>query len=184
MARAGTTVRKRGMGWLGRGAEPGDYACGTSGCKRNRKSRELRTSSVIILSREYSMLRRVAIIILALTAGSVRAHTAAAQAPAAMDSAHCAAVHSALRQHFANLQLDSTQALALHTMLLAHAGIVRLDSAQLASVQTTVHQAMASGAIDADHIAMFHAILSDSSHLAAMRSCFAASESDKMARRQ
>jgi hypothetical protein len=33
---------------------------------------------------------------------------------------------------------------------------------------------MDNGTIDANHVAMFHAILSDSAHLAAIRTCFAA----------
>jgi len=139
------------------------------------------------------MLRRLAITIVALAAGSARPHAAGAQAPspshaqmhailmsgAPMDSAQCATIHAALHQHFADLQLDSTQMAALHTMLLAHAGIVQLDSNQLAAVTGTVHQAMANGTLDADHIAMFHAILSDSTHLAAIRSCFSASAGNK-----
>jgi hypothetical protein len=137
------------------------------------------------------MLRRLAIALLALaTAGSVRA---VAQTPAPshaqlhamltsgvpMDSAQCATFHAALRQHFADLQLDSTQMAALHTMLLAHAGIVQLDANQLAAVHGTLQDAMASGKLDADHAAMFHTILSDSSHLAAIKTCFAATASAK-----
>jgi hypothetical protein len=147
------------------------------------------------LSQERAMIRCLAITILTLAAaGSV---PAVAQTPAPphaqvhamlmpgvpMDSAHCATFHAALRQHFADLQLDSTQMSALHTMLLAEAGIVQLDSSQLASVHGTLQQAVASGAIDADHVAMFHAILSDSVHLAAIRTCFSATGSDKAPRK-
>lgn len=133
------------------------------------------------------MLRRIARNTLALAAFSVPV-AAVAQSPvpshaqvhamlvsgAPMDSTQCATFHAALRQHFADLQLDSTQMAALHTMLLEHAGIVQYDSTQLASAHATLQQAVASGAIDANHVAMFHAILSDSTHLAAIRSCFAA----------
>lgn len=131
------------------------------------------------------MIRRLAITIFALAAGSA---SAVAQTPAPshaqmhatfmsgvpMDSAQCATFHAALRQHFADLQLDSTQMVALHTMLLAHAGVVQLDSSQLASVHGTLEQAAANGTLDADHVALFHKIVSDSTHLAAIRSCFAA----------
>jgi hypothetical protein len=131
------------------------------------------------------MFRRLAIVILALAAGSA---PAVAQTPAPshaqmhamlmsgapMDSAQCATFHAALRQHFADLQLDSTQMLALHTMLLAHAGVVQLDSSQLEAVHGTLQQAVATGALGADQVAMFHKILSDSTHLAAIRTCFAA----------
>ncbi len=136
------------------------------------------------------MLRRVATTILVVAAASI---PAVAQTPspshaqmhamvmsgAPMDSAQCATVHAALHQHFGDLQLDSTQMAALHTILLAYAGVVQLDSSQLASVHGTLEQAVASGAIDANHVAMFHAIVSDSTHLAAIRSCFAASPGDK-----
>jgi len=141
------------------------------------------------------MLRRLATTILALaTAGSVSA-VAQTTAPAhaqvhamltsgvPMDSAQCAAFHAALRQHFTELQLDSTQMAALHTMLLAQAGIVQLDSSELASVHGTLHQAMANGTLDADHVSMFHKILSDSAHLAAIRTCFATTASNKAPRR-
>lgn len=131
------------------------------------------------------MIRRLALTIFALAAGAT---PAVAQTPAPshaqmhailmsgapMDSAQCATFHAALRQHFADLQLDSAQMVALHTMLLAHAGVVQLDSSELASVHGTLQQAVANGTLDADHVAMFHKILSDSTHLAAIRSCFAA----------
>lgn len=138
------------------------------------------------------MFRRLAATILALTtAGAVRA---VAQTPvpshaqvhamlmsgAPMDSAQCATLHAALRQHFADVALDSTQMAALHTMLLAHAGIVQVDSSQLASAHATLQQAMDNGTLDADHVAMFHAMLSDPAHFAAIRTCFAASAGDKM----
>jgi hypothetical protein len=135
---------------------------------------------------ESSMIRRLALTILALAAGSV---PAVAQTPAPshaqmhamlmsgapMDSAQCATFHAALRQHFADLQLDSTQMSAVHSMLLAHAGIVQLDSSQLESVHGTLQQAVANGTLDADHVAMFQKMLSDSTHLAAIRTCFAPS---------
>ncbi|HXT17568.1 MAG TPA: hypothetical protein VN706_18140 [Gemmatimonadaceae bacterium] len=134
------------------------------------------------------MLRRLAFTILALAAGFA---PAAAQMPAPsharvhalehatlmsgapIDSAQCATLHAALQQHFADLQLDSTQMLALHTMLLAHAGVVQLDSTQLASIHGTLQQAMANGALDDTHVALFRTIVSDSTHLAAIRACFA-----------
>jgi len=94
---------------------------------------------------------------------------------APMDSAQCSTFHAALRQHFADLQLDSTQMSALHTMLLAQAGIVQLDSSQLASVHGTLQLAMANGTLDAGHVALFHKMLSDSTHVAAIRTCFAPS---------
>lgn len=132
------------------------------------------------------MLRRLAVTIVALAVVSAPAvaqtptpsHAqmhAALMSGAPMDSAQCAMLHAALRQHVAGMQLDSSQTAALHTMLLAHAGIVRVDSSQLASAHATIQQAMASGALDADHATMFHAILSDSAHLAAIRACFDAS---------
>jgi hypothetical protein len=131
------------------------------------------------------MLRRLAITIFAL---AVSAAPAVAQTPAPshaqmhailmsgapMDSAQCATLHAAMRQHFADLQLDSTQMSALHTMLLSQAGLVQLDSNQLAAVHGTLHHAMESGALDATHVAMVHTMLSDSTHLAAIRTCFAA----------
>jgi hypothetical protein len=131
------------------------------------------------------MIRRLAVTLFALAAGSV---PAVAQTPVPshaqahamlmsgvpMDSAQCATFHAALRQHFADLQLDSTQMSALHTLLLAHAGIVQLDSNQLASIHDTLLQAMANGTLDADHVALFHKMVSDSTHLAAVRTCFAA----------
>ena len=140
------------------------------------------------------MIRRLAVALFALAAGSA---PAVAQTPVPshaqvhamlmsgtpMDSAQCASVHAALLQHFAGLHLDSTQMVAMHTMLLAHAGVVQLDSSQLASVHNTLLQAVSSGALDADHVALFHAIASDSTHLAAIRSCFAGSSGDKTPRR-
>jgi len=62
-------------------------------------------------------------------------------------------------------------------------GIVQLDSSELASVHGTLHQAMANGTLDADHVSMFHKILSDSAHLAAIRTCFATTASNKAPRR-
>lgn len=140
------------------------------------------------------MIRRFAVTLIALAAGSI---PAVAQTPAPshaqmhailmsgapMDSAQCAAFHTALQAHFADLQLDSTQTTALHALLLAHAGVVQLDSGQFAAAHSVLLQAVASGALDADHVAMFHTMLSDSTHLAAIRSCFVASTDSKAPRR-
>src|SRR5689334_13835062 len=137
------------------------------------------------------MLRPFAVAVFALAAaGSVRTVAQTPGAPHALmhaspmsvvpaDSAQCATLHAALREHFAGLPLDSTQMAALHTMLLAHAGVAQLDSTRFASVHATLQQAIASGALDADHIAMFHTIVSDSAHLAAIRTCFAAASGGK-----
>lgn len=140
------------------------------------------------------MIRRLVATMFAMTAvGAARAVAQTPMPPHAqmhamltsgvpMDSAQCAMLHAALREHFAGLALDSTQMAGMHTMLLAHAGVVQVDSSELASLHATLQQAVASGAIDADHVAMFHAILSDSAHLAAIRSCVAASTGGRMPR--
>jgi len=135
------------------------------------------------------MFRRLTGALLLLAAGAlpVSAQTAMSSHPShammmhgtPMDSVQCAMLHAALSQHFGALSLDSTQKSALHTMMLAQAGVVHLDSASLASVHSTLHEAMVGGALDGDHIAMLHTMLSDSTHLAAIRGCFDAGSPGK-----
>ena len=133
------------------------------------------------------MLRRLALVfalapVVAVAQSPAPSHAqvhAMLMSGAPIDSAQCATFHSALHQHFVDLGLDSTQMSALHTMLLEHAGVVQFDSAQLASAHNTLAQAVANGTIGADQVAMFHAMVSDSAHLVAIRTCFATSMGDK-----